>query len=200
MIGVNNLKHDITSIRKLVNKRLSEFDVARMRYREESEALEIAEQKVEDVLEAQGMAQQVAQTIQQHANNQIAGVVTRCLQAVFDEPYIFHIDFERKRGRTEARLYFEKDGHELDPMSASGGGCVDIASFALRLSCLALSRPSLRRLIVMDEPFKFISVEYRDNVRVLLQTLAKEMKFQFILVTHDDEFHIGKVIRLIKGE
>ncbi|MCH8068353.1 MAG: ATPase, partial [Candidatus Marinimicrobia bacterium] len=75
------------------------------------------------------MAQQVAQNIQQQAHDQIAGVVTRCLQAVFDDSYEFHIDFERKRGRTEAQLYFSRNGNRLDPMSASGGGCVDLASF-----------------------------------------------------------------------
>jgi ABC-type molybdenum transport system ATPase subunit/photorepair protein PhrA len=81
-------------------------------------------------------------------------------------------------------------------MEEDSGGVVDVASFVLRLSCLMLSKPPLRRLIVLDEPFKFVSVEYRDNVRAMLEKLAKDFKIQFIMVTHIEELITGKVVRL----
>ena len=48
----------------------------------------------------------------------------------------------------------------------------------------------------MDEPFKFVSEEYRENVRVLLEQLSKEMSIQFIFVTHIQELVTGKVVKL----
>ena len=123
-------------------------------------------------------------------------MVSRCLEAVFDEPYEFHLNFELKRGRTEARLSFVRDGVEVDPLTASGGGVVDVAAFALRLSCLMLAQPPLRRLLVMDEPFKYVSEEYRERIRVLLETLATEMGVQFVMVTHITELKTGTVIEL----
>lgn len=151
---------------------------------------------VEDTEDAQCLLQQIAQGIQENAHKQIAGVVSKCLSIVFDEPYEFCISFERKRGRTEAALSFKRNNQHVDPMTASGGGVVDVAAFALRLACLSLSRPKLRRVLVMDEPFKFVSEQYRDRVRSMIETLAEEMEVQFIMVTHIPELVCGKVIRL----
>jgi len=146
--------------------------------------------------EAQIIAQTVAQDIQEKVHNRIASVVTRCLTAVFDEPYQFKILFERKRGRTEAVLLFERDGQQIDPMTASGGGPVDLAAFALRLSCIMLARPKLRRVIILDEPFKSPSPHYRRNIRDLLKALSEEMSVQFIMVTNIMELVTGEVIDL----
>lgn len=142
------------------------------------------------------IAQHVAQNIQEQAHEKIAGVVTNCLQMVFEKPYVFKIIFTRKRGRTEADLVFEKDGITCDPLTASGGGVVDVAAFALRLSCIVLNKPTLRRVVLLDEPFKFVSAQYRDNVRQMLEDLAQDFQMQFIMVTHIDELISGKVHRI----
>lgn len=146
--------------------------------------------------EAQQIVQVIAETIQEEAHARISGVVSHCLATVFEEPYEFHIRFERARGRTEARLVFVRDGQELNPMDASGGGVVDVASFALRLSCLMLSRPARRRLVVLDEPMKFVSQNYRANVRAMLEDLKRELGVQFVMVTHIAELQCGTVIDL----
>jgi len=146
--------------------------------------------------EAQQIVQAVAETIQEEAHDRIAGVVSRCLAAVFDEPYEFQIRFERARGRTEARLVFVREGMEINPIDASGGGVVDVAAFALRLSCLMLARPACRRVVVLDEPFRFVSKEYRVRVRIMLEDLARELGVQFIIVTHIRELATGHIIEV----
>lgn len=188
----------IKNLRKRVNEKLSEYNAVRMRYKKERADLIEAEEALNDIQEAQIIAQTVAKTVQQKVHNQIASVVSRCLE-IFDEPYEFKIVFEQKRGRTEARLLFERDGLEVDPMTASGGGVVDVASFALRLSCLMLSKPSLRKILILDEPFKFVSEEYRDRIRILLETLSEDLGIQILMVTHIKELEIGKIIKL-KGD
>jgi DNA repair exonuclease SbcCD ATPase subunit len=115
---------------------------------------------------------------------------------VFDEPYEFRILFAQARGRTEARLVFVRDGVEVHPTRAAGGGVVDVASFALRLACLVYHQPKLRPVMILDEPFKFVSEEYRDRCRELIEMLAAEMGVQFIIVTHIKELETGKVVRL----
>lgn len=151
-----------------------------------------------DSAEAQEIIQAVAQTIQNQAHERIAHVVSKCLAAVFDEPYTFEIGFERKRGRTEAKLILSRDGLELgNPMDAAGGGVIDVAAFALRLSCLLLSKPARRRLLVLDEPFKFVHPpERRPLLVAMLELLADEFNVQFLIVTGIDELKCGKVIEL----
>ena len=51
--------------------------------------------------EAQQIVQAVAETIQEAAHDRIAGVVSRCLAAVFDEPYEFRINFLHRYGQHE---------------------------------------------------------------------------------------------------
>ena len=187
-----NLAHT----REMVDGKRAEFEAKRVLCRTMGESLEDAVMCAESAMEAQELAQAVALIVQQQAHDQIAKVVSRCLTEVFDEPYVFRIHFERKRGRTQARLAFERDGMEVDPMTASGGGIIDVASFALRLSCLVLNKPPLRRVLVMDEPFKYVSEEYRERVKILLETLAVEMSVQLILVTHITELQIGTVYEI----
>jgi DNA repair exonuclease SbcCD ATPase subunit len=164
---------------------------------DEAEVLDAATQRHEDSRTAQVLLQQVAQAVQQTAHERIASVVSKCLAAVFgDEAYRFRIHFERKRGKTEARIVLERGGREVDPMDAAGGGVVDVAAFALRVSCLVLSQPPRRRLIVADEPFRFVSAEYRPRVAEMVETLAGELEIQFLIVTHSPEFEIGTVVRI----
>lgn len=185
----------LDGVRKKVDQRLTELKVARQRVRSEQESLNTANEKIEDVREAQTLAQQVAQQIQQQAHDQIAGVVSRCLETVFDDPYEFRLIFRRQRGRTEVQLIFVKDGEEMDPLQQTGGGVVDVAAFALRLSCLMLRRPPLRRFLALDEPFKFLHpAGRRERMRALLESLSEEMGVQMVIVTGIKELHAGTVV------
>lgn len=186
----------MNDLKKRVLRKKADWDLIRKKVVEVKAKLEASQARVVDITEAQVFTQQIAQEIQQKAHARIAAVVSQCLEAVFDEPYTFKINFEQKRGRTEATLVFERDGMEVDPLTASGGGVVDVAAFALRLSCLMLSRPPVRRMVVLDEPFKFVSEEYRGKVREMLEQLSKELNIQIIMVTHIPELETGTIIRL----
>lgn len=185
----------MTDWRSAVDRKLTALAVARKARRQEKRALAESAGRLAALAEAQELAQRVAAEIQTQAHHRIAEIVTKCL-AIFDEPYTFRILFDRKRGKTEARLVFELDGEEIDPLSASGGGVVDVAAFALRVAALVLHRPALRRLLVLDEPFRFVSKEYHGRVRALVEGLARELGVQFVIVTHCPRLCAGRVIEL----
>lgn len=155
-----------------------------------------AKEEATGAAEAVIFVQEISKSIQRAAHQKIATLVSKCLAAIFDEPYEFKINFESKRGRTEATLSFIRNGVAFDPISSTGGGVVQLAAFALRLSCLLASSPPPRRLLVLDEPFNNVSSEYRGKVRDLLETLADELNFQFIIITHHPEYELGTTITL----
>jgi len=189
--------HSVTKFRKRVDSLCEQQRHCERRCEEERRGLAQAHENVKHTEIAQTIVQGIAQKVQSEAHLRIASIVTRCLHAVFGEDsYDFRIVFDRKRGKTEARLLFVRDGKEYDPLSSSGGGVVDVASFALRLACLLLSRPVRRRLLVLDEPMKHLSSVYRPAICELLQRLTKELSVQMIMVSHSEEFQIGKVIEL----
>jgi DNA repair exonuclease SbcCD ATPase subunit len=176
----------------------NDLQLARRQRKQEKAELVALRERFTDLEEAQRLLQGVAQDVQQRSHEAVATLVTRCLKTVFGEEYgyEFRINFEQRRGRTEADLCFVREGKEIDPTSASGGGVVDLASFALRLACLLLSRPPKRRLLVADECFKHLSRNHTETVRELIETLAAELSLQVILVTHDPSLACGKVVEL----
>lgn len=160
-------------------------------------ALKDAEVHLANVQQAQDILQRLAQAVQQQAHERIAAVVSSCLVGVFgEEAYEFKIEFERKRGKTEAQLFFVRDGVRLDPLASSGGGVVDVAAFALRIACLVLHRPRLNRVVVLDEPFKYVSEEYQENVRAMVERLAKDLEIQIIFITHNENLATGQIIHI----
>lgn len=169
---------------------------ARKAIRVEKKELKKARRTLDHSVQAQGLIVSMAQQVQQQVHRRIASVVSSCLAAVFEDPYEFKIHFEQKRGRTEARLTFLRDGLEVNPIESSGGGAVDVAAFALRAACLVLHRPRLRKVLLLDEPFKFVSGEYQPAIRSMLEQLSEELGLQIIMVTHNKEYETGKIIKL----
>lgn len=165
----------------------------------EQAALKEATEECEALADAQRIAQEIAAVIQQRVHAQVSAFATRCLATVFDQPYRVHVEFQQKRGKTEAQLQFIRGDLVLDdPLRQAGIGQVDVAAFGLRVAALVLERPPKARLLVLDEPFKNIrGKKYRQRVQTMIERLADEFGIQFILNIDADaypEFVLGDVI------
>ncbi len=188
-------------MRERLNQLLADYRAVDLQLQSELNALAVAEDQLTNSEAAQKIIQIVAQGVQQQAHDKIASVVSRCLETVFENAYEFKIEFERKRGRTEAVLTFVRGGLVIsDPLNESGGGVIDVAAFALRLACLVLEKPQRRRVLILDEPFtKIRGKENRRRMRGLLESLARDFNVQMILNIDGDsypEFLLGKVIEV----
>ena len=135
--------------------------------------------------EAQAFIQIVAQETQSQLRFVIGDLVNLAMSVCFPDEYIFDINFEIKRGKTEARLLFKKDNIEIDPISASGGGVVDVVAFALRLSAWSLGHTD--NVIILDEPFRFLSKDLQPRAGEMMNKLCKSLGLQIICVTHSQE-------------
>lgn len=194
------MSFDLKQLRKQVDRALGEYKVAKSTFKKEKQNLAEAKKCEANVKEAVHHVQIVAQTIQEQAHKKISDVVTACLQSVFfDRDYGFKLKFERKRNKTEAKPVIISDGHEIEnPLEdAESGGVIDVAAFNCQVSAILLNKPPLRKFMAMDEPFKFVSPEYRDSVREMLEMLAEQFDMQFFMVTsHQSQITAGKEIQL----
>lgn len=182
-------------LRLALNRKMAQYEAAKERVREVRNSLYEAEARHAVAEEARDVVQAVSQTVQEQVHDRVAGLVSHCLKAVFgDKAYEFKLVFEKKRNRTECRPVYVRDDNEVHPLRGAGGGVADVAAFALRLVVLRLS--GVRQLLVLDEPFKWLSAEYQDKARALLEELAADMGVQVIVVTHNEELNIGKVQRI----
>lgn len=177
----------------------ADHDHATRDCRNEANALGVAKFAAADAREAREVLQTIAQSVQQTAHKKIASVVTRCLEAVFPDHYEFRIHFERKRGKTEARLVFIRGESEMNPLDAAGGGVCDVAAFALRVACLMLSQPPLRRVLVLDEPFAHCKPPEKIGPLIcsLITTLSHDLGIQFIIIPSiESHYQLGKIISI----
>lgn len=158
-------------------------------YTEKKHQLEERQKLIE---QSQAFLQRVAQQTQEHLKFQVEDIVNLALETCFPGEYIFQIMFNISRGKTDAELVFldQKTGRQVDPMNASGGGVVDLTCFALRIACYALER-GIDNVIVLDEPFRFLSRDLQERAGEILRTLSKKMNLQIILVSH-----IGEIINV----
>lgn len=115
----------------------------------------------------------------------ISDITSLALDAVFDDPYELKVEFVERRNKTECDLKFVRGDMEIDPMTASGVGAVDVASFALRIASWSMMRPRTRPTIILDEPFRFLSENYQDKASQMLKELSEKLGLQFIIVTHE---------------
>jgi len=180
----------------MVSKKLALLEHTETEKKQVIEKKNDAENQESIYLEASSWLRDLYGLIQERYHGQIMQIVTYCLREVFgSDAYDFKINFSQKRGQVEASLVFERDGEQFDPVHAAGGGVLAVACFALRLAVLYLTKQSVRPVMIMDEPFVQLSVEYRERMSALLEELSFQFGFQFILVTHEAEFCMGKIYK-----
>lgn len=139
--------------------------------------------RLDDILQAQALIQTTAQETQSQLKYHIQALVQNALDAVFPTTYVFKVGFELRRGQTEVDIYLDKDGEPIDPMDASGGGVVDVVTFALRVVAWSLS--STAPVLILDEPMKWVSAGRRQVCGELLRAVSDRLGLQIIMVTHD---------------
>lgn len=154
-----------------------------------------AEEKIKDVYlqsiraeEAQTIIQNIAQATQQELEYHVSELVTLAMAAVFDDPYKLAVEFVLRRGRTEADLWFVRDGTRVRPLTASGGGAVDVGSFALRISLWSLRNPRTRPVFILDEPLKWLKGgTLPEKGALMMKEISEKLGVQIIMVSHIPE-------------
>ena len=121
---------------------------------------------------------------QQQIKYHVSDITSLALESIFPDPYKVVIDFVKRRGKIECDIFFERDGHKLDPLDSSGYGAANIASFALRIASWSMQRPRTRNTIILDEPFHFLSPEYHESAGMMVKELSRRLNLQFIIITH----------------
>ena len=143
-------------------------------------------QSLKDHEMASAILLNVAKKTQQELAYRLSNLVSTCLSSVFHEPYEFEVSYVDRRGKTEVEFYLTRDGMSLDnPILSVGGGVVDVVAFGLRVSCLCLSTPPLRRVLILDEPFRGVhGREQQEKVGELVNRLSKELNLQCVFIAN----------------
>ena len=173
---------NLTQINAKYNKLVSRRENYIEQLGDEERKLRQSKQQLKRATEALQLIQKAAQETQQQLEYHISNIVTLALTTVFDESYGFVARFVIRRNSTECDLLLIKDGQEMSPMDAVGGGVIDIISFALRIAYWSM-KPN-RPVFILDEPFRFLSVDLQERASEMIKTISSELGLQIIMVSH----------------
>ena len=173
---------NLTQINAKYNKLVSRRENYIEQLGDEERKLRQSKQQLKRATEALQLIQKAAQETQQQLEYHISNIVTLALTTVFDESYGFIARFVIRRNSTECDLLLTKDGQEMSPMDAVGGGVIDIISFALRIAYWSM-KPN-RPVFILDEPFRFLSVDLQERASEMIKTISNELGLQIIMVSH----------------
>jgi len=149
------------------------------------ESLQTLQRQFKRHEKAREIIREVGLQTQQQLQFHISDVTSLALESVFNDPYQLKVDFVQRRNKTECDLKFVREDSELDPLTASGGGAVDVAAFALRIASWSMAHPRTRATIILDEPLRFLSADNQEKASRMIKELSQRLGLQFIIVTHE---------------
>jgi DNA repair exonuclease SbcCD ATPase subunit len=179
--------------------------------RAKSEKIKI-KQKILDFEKSRIAINKYAKKSQKETKKQIEYLVTLAIRSIFDREFTFKLDFQEKANKVYAIPIVIDGKDEFTNLKEDlGGSMVDIISLAFKIVLWSMEVPRKRPLFIIDEPFRFTGRLVK-KAGYMLKYLSKELGFQVIMVSHDDELidicdrvwgviHNGKhsVVKLLKG-
>jgi DNA repair exonuclease SbcCD ATPase subunit len=146
-----------------------------------------SEAEVETLTQVTAALDALLAQVSEASINEIEQLVTFGLKSVFDDQALaLRLMVETKRGAQSMTPRLMSGGVEAPILDAFGGGPATLVAFLLRL--LVCQRLKLAPILLLDEPFSFVSAEYTDNLASLLQELARANKIAIVMVTHEQRF------------
>lgn len=136
--------------------------------------------------QAKEIVREISIKMQENLQYSIGSITSLALEAVFNNPYTLEVEFVQRRNKTECDLFFSRGDMRIDPLTASGGGALDVAAFALRVASWSMQHPRTDNVLILDEPFKHLKTE-EANQRVLemIKTISEKLNLQIICVSDE---------------
>ena len=178
------LNMELEEIAEKLNRKVVQRETSKKLLEDRMNRLEEIKNETEVILKSQALLQDVAREVQSKLSMKIDSIVNLGLATCFPE-YTFQLRYVPARGKTEVEFVVLLGEDEVDPKLQNGGGLIDLLTFCLRVAIYTISNTD--SVILLDEPFKYVSKGLRDKTAELLHTLSERLNLQFIEVTHVDE-------------
>lgn len=181
--------------RKILNDKISQRKLLKKQYKERNSLLLDEKKRLTLLMKAQEVIQEVARQTQTEIKIHVTDIVNLALGSIpFEErPDYFDVDFVIRRNQTECDLFYMQNGNRMNPLTSSGGGLLDITSFALQIACWSLQFKNKNNTIILDEPFKNINdpekkLNLMEFTCEMVRKIADKLNIQFIIIGMNDYF------------
>ena len=143
-------------------------------------------------IERKTMAKEVLDKLVELENKSVIGdlerLVTDGIRSIWGGNYEFKVVMGNRGDSTTAQFKLFRNGKETSIMDAHGGGMVQVVAFLARLILLLKIKPKLKQVLLLDEPFVYLSQDYHSQMADLLGKLVKDLGIKLLMVTHQPIF------------
>ena len=197
-INMKNLKIKLNNILNEVNlheREISELSKSVTRYEKNLSELENLDKTYEEL---KNFLIAVSEKYRGQICSIFNSLITEALSKIFEKDIIFNIKISTYRNQPAVEVFLTEEGIEVSPQKSSGGGINDIISLVVRIIFIHLQNSS--KIIILDEPLKFLSLEYLENASSFISEICERLGIQIIMVSHkqDIQIHADHVIHLKK--
>jgi DNA repair exonuclease SbcCD ATPase subunit len=143
--------------------------------------------EVNDLTVARQVILQAAQMTLSNVKDFVEGMVTEALKVFEGRDYKFVTDIVVKGARTECNLLVQEGDQEpYVPKDDTGGGLLDVTSYALRIVLYKMENPKKRPIMLLDEPGKWTGALI-GKFGSMIKEISSKLGIQIIMATHDEE-------------
>jgi DNA repair exonuclease SbcCD ATPase subunit len=176
----------VTELRQTIEQKKGQLHKLQQLVATTNKKLILQQRRLRHHEQAREVIREVGLLTQRQLQSQISELTSLALESVFDNPYQLVVEFVERRNKTECDLYFERDGNNVDPLSSTGGGVVDVAAFALRVASWAMKRDRARNVMLLDEPFSRLKGR-EANLKALqmVHQISNDLQLQVIMVSDE---------------
>ena len=136
--------------------------------------------------------QTVAKETQNQLEYRVSELSTLALQAVMEEEWKLKLEFNEKRGRTEATMLLEINEKSRSPKGNFGGGVLDTLGLFSRFGLFSLIRPVPRKFFALDEPLKWLKgADLPEKGAEIIKETSHRLGYQILMVSHSPELKAG---------
>lgn len=181
---------DSAALREYIQTQKGKMEEITSQLEEKETSLKSLQKRYDHHIKARWLVTEAQTRTQIQFKEHIETIVTNALKAIYPNDFTFILDFKRVRNKLECQPMLQEDGFIYDNIKdACGGGVCDIISFALRIGLLSLMEPEPIKLVILDEPFRFLG-SYMSKAWHMVKMISDspDLDFQFLIVTHDEEF------------
>lgn len=168
--------------RSQLNFKLEEYRIKNEQLEQKKQELDSLEARLASLKKIASIFKKSAVSSQEYLSNYLTALVTDSIKVVFpDRNLIFRVEFSTARD-TQCNVSLEEDGKKLSLFDSEGYGVLDIISIVLRAAYIVLDKSE--KIMILDEPFRNLSVDRHEAASKMLYDLSHKLKMQIIINTH----------------
>jgi len=177
MVSVEELDSKIEALESQLNRKNKQYSDHLKKLKDLEKIITYSQQVVEDKLTV--------------LKDKIEPVINSMLQTVFvDEDLEFRFRADVKYGKTTFIPEIVDCGKGIvGTIDTTGGGVMVLSSVIMKMMFIMLEEKA--RILVLDETLNPISPKYRPKAAEFISKIAKELNFDILLITFDENNLIG---------